>query len=581
MKKASASRRCRPATRSPAPRIPTPTKVCNAVAIQRGTERPNDVVIITGHIDSRVTDPMDFTADAPGANDDGRAPRRCSRRRGSCRSTSSPARSSMRRCRARSRGCSAARSWPITPRRRAGTSSPTSTTTSSATAAAPTGSATTRHVRVFSEGPRWQGHEDLAAGIRSLGGENDAPVAQPLALPRQARRPAARSASTSCRSGATTASAAAATIPSSSTPAIPAVRFSVAVENYNHQHQDLRTENGVEYGDTIDKMDFPYLAKVTKLNVAALAWLASAPPPPEPTVEGAVSTDTTVSWPTAVPGAGVTSFAGVEPIGVANWVGQPKQVPADRVLGFRRLVGQRRPVACPAVARPARRRNEIMKDPRRRLGVRRRRRSQGRLRKPGARRAVQGEGAFKPFKRRSRTHACQEVIRPWHLTGWRLVKAPERCMDRPPRIKREGQHGRGHPAPQPTSGLPTRQQILDFIASSDQPAGKREIARAFGLPARTRSCSRRCSRTWPTKGLIDARPAAPSTRRAACPRSPCCASSSRRWRQRLGGARAMARRDAAAAAAGDRAQGRRSALGLATASSRAPRSAGRAMSPTR
>ena len=44
-------------------------------------------------------------------------------------------------------------------------------------------------------------------------------------------------------------------------------------------------------------MDVPYLAKVTKLNVAALAALASAPPPPEPTVEGAVSTDTTLKWP--------------------------------------------------------------------------------------------------------------------------------------------------------------------------------------------------------------------------------------------------------------------------------------------
>lgn len=52
-------------------RVPTPTKVCNAVGIQRGTERPNDVVIITGHIDSRVTDVVDFTKDAPGANDDG------------------------------------------------------------------------------------------------------------------------------------------------------------------------------------------------------------------------------------------------------------------------------------------------------------------------------------------------------------------------------------------------------------------------------------------------------------------------------------------------------------------------------
>jgi len=43
-------------------------------------------------------------------------------------------------------------------------------------------------------------------------------------------------------------------------------------------------------------MDFPYLAKVTRLNIAALAALASAPPPPEPTVQGAVSTDTHISW---------------------------------------------------------------------------------------------------------------------------------------------------------------------------------------------------------------------------------------------------------------------------------------------
>ena len=153
-----------------------------------------------------------------------------------------------------------------------------------------------KHVRVFSEGPRWQGQEELAAQIRSLGGENDAPsrnisrFLDSLAdrLEHRPRRAA--------RSGATTASAAAATIPSSSTAAFPAVRLSVAVENYDWQHQDLRTENGIKYGDTIDHMDFPYLEKVTKLNVAALAAIASAPPPPEPKVEGAVSTDTTLTW---------------------------------------------------------------------------------------------------------------------------------------------------------------------------------------------------------------------------------------------------------------------------------------------
>ena len=77
----------------------------------------------------------------------------------------------------------------------------------------------------------------------------------------------------------------------------PAVRLSVAVEDYNHQHQDLRVEKGVTYGDTVEAMDFPYLAKVTRLNTAALAALASAPSPPDdPQVAGAVQTFTSVSW---------------------------------------------------------------------------------------------------------------------------------------------------------------------------------------------------------------------------------------------------------------------------------------------
>lgn len=82
----------------------------------------------------------------------------------------------------------------------------------------------------------------------------------------------------------------------------PAVRFSVAIEDYDHQHQDLRTENGVKFGDTIDEMDFPYLAKVTRLNIAGLAALASAPMPPEPVADAAVKTWTDVTW-KAVAGA--------------------------------------------------------------------------------------------------------------------------------------------------------------------------------------------------------------------------------------------------------------------------------------
>ena len=58
------------ATPTPATRVPTPTEVVSVVAIQRGTTDPNRYVLIGGHLDSRVSDVANATADAPGANDD-------------------------------------------------------------------------------------------------------------------------------------------------------------------------------------------------------------------------------------------------------------------------------------------------------------------------------------------------------------------------------------------------------------------------------------------------------------------------------------------------------------------------------
>jgi hypothetical protein len=86
---------------------------------------------------------------------------------------------------------------------------------------------------------------------------------------------------------------------------MPAIRFSVAVEDYNHQHQDLRTEGGVVYGDTIDRMDFPYLAKVTRLNVRALEALARAPMPPIVQIDGVVRPDVLLEW---LPVAGAVRY---------------------------------------------------------------------------------------------------------------------------------------------------------------------------------------------------------------------------------------------------------------------------------
>ena len=59
-----------------------------------------------------------------------------------------------------------------------------------------------------------------------------------------------------------------------------AVRFTEYREDYNHQHQNVRTENGIEYGDLPKFVDFEYVANVARLNAATLASLASSPAPP-------------------------------------------------------------------------------------------------------------------------------------------------------------------------------------------------------------------------------------------------------------------------------------------------------------
>lgn len=61
---------------------------------------------------------------------------------------------------------------------------------------------------------------------------------------------------------------------------IPGVRIMETNENYVMQHQDLREEDGIKYGDTIDGVDFDYAAKLTNLNAVVMAGMAWAPNPP-------------------------------------------------------------------------------------------------------------------------------------------------------------------------------------------------------------------------------------------------------------------------------------------------------------
>ena len=286
-------------------RVPTPTRICDAVAIQRGTERPNDVVIITGHIDSRVTDIMNANAFEPGANDDGsgsaavlEAARVLSKHKFAgtiVYSLDSGEEQGLYGAKVIA-AYAKAQGWNVIANLN---------NDIIGNSCGSDGLCDSTHVRVFSEGPRWQGHEALGAAQRSLGGENDAPsrnisrfldsLADRLEIGLDVRQIWRNDRFG--RGGDHTEFL---------NLGFPAGRFSVAVENYTWQHQDVRVH-----------MDFPYLAKVAKLNIAALSAMASAPPPPEPKVEGAVSTDTTLTWPPISGAAGFRVYK--RRTDAANW----------------------------------------------------------------------------------------------------------------------------------------------------------------------------------------------------------------------------------------------------------------------
>ena len=279
-------------------RIPASAHIVDVVAIQRGSERPGEVVIIQAHLDSRASDPMNAAIDAPGANDDGsgvalvlEAARQLSREK-------FPATIVYAVLQGEEQGLYGGKLLADYAKAQGWTVKAVLNNDIVGNSRGSDGLVDDAHVRVFSEGPR----ADLdAAGHtaqRYEGGENDSPSRNlsrfiaGLAAPDLAVRQVWR-ADRVGRGGDH--------LPFQEA-GYPAIRFTVAVENYQRQHQDVRSEGGVAYGDTAESMDFTYLAKVTALNVAAAAALARAPMPPRATAEVAVQTFSLIRW-EPVPGA--------------------------------------------------------------------------------------------------------------------------------------------------------------------------------------------------------------------------------------------------------------------------------------
>ena len=292
----------RPSARFDGPRAPAGVIVEDVLGIQRGTGDPDTIVIVSGHIDSRNSDVMDATGDAPGANDDGsgvalvlEAARILSRSQH--RATIVYAVLS-----GEEQGLWGGKLLADTAKARGWVVSAMLNNDIVGNIVGQDGRVVANRVRVFSEGAR--AVDDLAAARRwrASGGEDDSPSralakrigAVAAATPGSLDAMLIRRPDRFGRGGDHTPMLEA---------GFAAVRFTVGVENYDAQHQNPRHDGARVYGDTIDRMDFAYLAKVTALNIAALRSLSAAPAAPtQVTLEGAVSTDTVVHW-AAVPGA--------------------------------------------------------------------------------------------------------------------------------------------------------------------------------------------------------------------------------------------------------------------------------------
>lgn len=262
-------------------RVDQPTLLGNAVAVLKGTDA-NDkrVYVVSGHLDSRVTDVMNRTSDAPGANDDGsglagviEAARIMSQYKFPATiifvavsgEEQSLLGSGFMAAKAKKEG------WNVDAMLNndmIGSNNSSETQIIDNT-----------RLRVFSEGLPAYELDKNAKSIRQFGLENDGKSRQ---LARYVKEIGERYVDQLeikliyrndrfLRGG-------------DHTPFVEngftAVRITEMNENFEHQHQDLRTENGIRYGDLQEFMDFEYLRKNTAVNIAVLANLAKSPSAP-------------------------------------------------------------------------------------------------------------------------------------------------------------------------------------------------------------------------------------------------------------------------------------------------------------
>ncbi|MGP4024857.1 M28 family metallopeptidase [Actinomadura sp. 3N407] len=281
----------------PAPRIPVATRISNVVATLRGSVTPDRIYVVAGHYDSRVSDVMNATAYAPGADDDASGVAVVMELARVMAERRPEATIVFTAVAGEEQGLYGSR-YQAKQYKSAGADVQAMFTNDIVgSATADDGTRDPRSLRLFAEGVPTAETPEEANVRRAVGGENDSPARQ-----------LARFVSSVAGDHATGMRIR--TIYRRDRylrggdhigyleQDYPAARFTEPHENFAHQHQDVRVEDGTQYGDLPEFCDFAYIARVAKVNAATLWSLAQAPGTPKNArvLTDRLTNDTDLAW---------------------------------------------------------------------------------------------------------------------------------------------------------------------------------------------------------------------------------------------------------------------------------------------